>query len=115
MLLSVNLLKNVDYIQICLDTYENEVAEIGSETFFVRVVNPVGETMAVENLGSGVLEKSVSGDKVRYTKAAEVEYDQTAVKTCLDWNPNTSFQEGKYIVEVYNKGFLSGKGTFELK
>ena len=66
--------KNVDYVQVCLDTYENEVAEMGSETFFIRVVNPVGETMAIENLGSGVLEKSVSGDKVRYTKAAEVEY-----------------------------------------
>lgn len=107
--------KNVDYIQLCLDTYENEVAELGSETFFIRVVNPVGETMAVESLGSGVLQKSVSGDKVRYTKAAEVEYDQTPVKTCLDWNPGTAFQSGKYMVEVYNKGFLSGKGTFELK
>lgn len=71
--------------------------------------------MAIETLGSGVLEKSVSGDKVRYTKAAEVEYDQTSIQTCLDWNPGTAFQSGKYIVEVYNKGFLSGKGTFELK
>lgn len=107
--------KNVDYVQVCLDTYENEVAEMGSETFFIRVVNPTGETMAVESLGSGVLEKSVSGDKVRYTKASEVDYDQTSVKTCLDWNPGTAFVSGKYIIEVYNKGFLSGKGTFELK
>lgn len=107
--------KNVDYLQICLDTYENEVANIGSETFFVRVVNPAGETMAVESLGSGILEKSISAEKVRYTKAAEVEYDQTPVKTCLDWNPGVAFQSGKYIVEVYNKGFLSGKSTFELK
>jgi len=107
--------KNVDYVQVCLDTYENEVAEYGSETFFIRVINPGGETMAVETLGSGVLEKSISGEKVRYTKASEVEYDQTPVKTCLDWNPGIAFQSGKYIVEVYNKGFLSGKGTFELK
>ncbi|MBT8221170.1 MAG: hypothetical protein KJP00_15185 [Bacteroidia bacterium] len=107
--------KNVDYIQICLDTYENEVADLGAETFFVRVLTPLGETMAIENLGSGVLEKSASGDQVKYTKAAEVEYDQNPIKTCLDWNPGMAFQSGKYIVEVYNKGFLSGKGTFELR
>lgn len=107
--------KNVDYLQICMDTYENEVANVGNETFFVRVINPAGETMALESLGSGILEKSISAEKVRYTKAAEVTYDQTPVKTCLDWNPGMAFQSGKYIVEVYNKGFLSGKSTFELK
>jgi len=31
------------------------------------------------------------------------------------WEPNTEFQQGEYKVEVYNKGFLAGKGSFELK
>jgi len=105
---------SVDRIRICFDATDNAVVEGGVEKFYVRVINPVGETLAVEDLGSGILTSNMSED-IRYTKVKEIDYNNEETQACMLWEPNTEFQKGKYNVEVYNKGFLAGKGSFELK
>ena len=93
----------------------NEVVKPGIEQFFVRVVNPNGETLAIEDLGSGVIQHAITGEDVRYTQFAETEYNNEEQELCLLWAPSLAFQAGKYDVEVYNKGFLCGKSSFALK
>ncbi|HMQ48013.1 MAG TPA: hypothetical protein PKA00_11515 [Saprospiraceae bacterium] len=107
--------KNVEQLQVCFTTTANEVAEQGVEVFHVRIINPLGETMAVEGLGSGVFTNNKTGDQVRYTKAKEVDYDQKTQDLCIVWAPNQPFQEGNYEIEVYNKGYLAGATTLSLK
>lgn len=107
--------KNVDNLEICFNTTANQVAEPGDEQFFIRIINPVGETMAVEGLGSGVITSSASGEQIRYTKSVDMDFNQKESNLCLSWTPNTAFQPGLYEVEIYNKGYLAGTGTFELK
>jgi len=104
----------VDRIRVCFDATDNLVVEGGVEKFYVRIINPTGETLAVENLGSGILTSSVK-EEIRYTKVKEIDYSNEATQACMLWEPNTEFQQGEYKVEVYNKGFLAGKGSFELK
>ncbi len=106
--------KNVDRLRICFDATENAVVPAGKEYFFVRIINPLGETLAVEGLGSGVLTDAKNQD-VRYTKRKEFEYNNEAMQSCMNWEPNVAFAPGNYEVEVYNKGYLSGKGAFSLK
>ena len=106
--------RSVDRLKICFDASENQVVEPGNEEFYLRVINPQGETMAVEDLGSGVL-KTGNGNEIRYTKVKEFEYDQSEMTSCMIWEPGMAFAKGGYKVEVYNKGFLSGTGTFALK
>ncbi len=108
--------KNVDQLRICFSTEANEIANPGLEKFFVRIINPIGETMAIDDLGSGVLFNKSSGEEIRYTSLTEYDYSNDATEICYDWNPSSgNFQNGKYQVEVYNKGHLSGTSTFELK
>lgn len=107
--------KNVDELEVCFNTTVNEVTEPGVERFFVRIINPLGETMAVENQGSGVMTSQESGEQIRYTQVKEINYDHDAKQVCLVWAPNQPFQEGTYKVEVYNKGHLAGTTSFELK
>ncbi len=107
--------KNIDELEVCFNTTANEVAEPGVEEFFVRIVNPLGETLAIENLGSGTLVNQASGEQVRYTQVKEVDYNRQASTLCMVWAPNQPFQEGEYVIEVYNKGHLAGSSTFELK
>ncbi len=104
----------VDRIRVCFDATDNAVVEGGLEKFYVRVQNPLGETLAVENLGSGVL-TSANNEEIRYTKVKEIDYTNQESEVCMLWEPNTEFQKGEYKIEVYNKGFLAGKGSFELK
>ena len=107
--------KKVDELKICFTTMHNEVVKPGIEQFFVRVVNPNGETLAIEDLGSGAIQHAITGEDVRYTQFAETEYNNEEQELCLLWAPSLAFQAGKYDVEVYNKGFLCGKSSFALK
>ncbi|MEM9921444.1 MAG: hypothetical protein AAF990_25305 [Bacteroidota bacterium] len=107
--------RNIDRLKICFNASQNNVTDAGVERFYIRVLNPLGETLAVEDLGSGVMTNSSTNEEVRYTQVKEVEYNNEEMATCLFWEPNTSFSKGKYDVEIYNKGHLAGTSSFTLK
>lgn len=110
-----NKAKDIDNLQICFNTTVNNVVNGGRENFYVRIINPIGETLAVEDLGSGMLDNKETKEKVRYTKSAQVDYAKSEENVCVNWTPNIPFEKGKYEVQIYNKGFLAGAGNFELK
>jgi regulator of replication initiation timing len=113
---SENSAKSVEQIKVCFTTLSNEVAKAGMERFFVRIVNPKGETLAVESMGSGTIINKKTGEDVRFTKAADLDFKNSEANQCVVWAPtNPSFVSGKYTVEVYNKGYLAGSGTLTLK
>jgi hypothetical protein len=106
--------KNIEVLKICFDAQPNNVAELGAEQFYIRIIDPLGETLAIENLGSGVLQNDMNNTRVRYTRSTEIEYQRETQTACVAWEPNLPFKEGEYLVEVYNKGFLSGSTVFNL-
>jgi len=110
-----NYAKNVDEMKVCFSTTVNELAQNGSELFHIRVINPIGETMAIEEMGSGVFTNSRTQEEIRFTQAKEVEYNQDEGLYCFNWAPGIPFQKGNYDIEVYNKGYLTGQGTCTLK
>lgn len=107
--------KNIDQMQICFTTTSNEVAEHGNETFFIRVINPLGETLAIEDYGSGTFNLTSTNEEVRYTQAKEFSFDGDSENLCATWSPNQPFSQGTYEIEVYNKGYLAGSTTLTLK
>lgn len=107
--------RNVDQLQVCFNTSINEVARQGEEMFFIRIINPNGETQSIESLGSGVFQNNATGESFRFTRTAGVEYDGGVEEVCANWAPGQEFQAGSYKVEVYNKGYLAGETSFELK
>lgn len=107
--------KNIDQLQVCFEASSNQVTESGVEEFFIRIINPLGETMAVEELGSGIFTNNASGEQIRYTKIKDTDYDNDAQNLCMIWAPNQPFQAGNYNVEVYNKGYLAGSSSFKLR
>lgn len=111
-----NSAKSVDQIKVCFTTVENEVAKAGSEKFYVRIINPLGETLAIEDMGSGMLTNKKTGEEVRFTKMEEIDYSNNEAQSCIVWAPaNASFVKGQYQIEVYNKGFLAGTSKLTLK
>jgi myosin heavy subunit len=106
--------KNVDLLKICFKANENAVSDPGNEEFYIRIINPKGETIQVENLGSGIITNVESGDEVAFTKSKELMYTGTDAMSCLSWQSDNEMEKGLYAVEVYNKGYLAGKSTFKL-
>ena len=107
--------KRIDQLKVCFTTMTNELVEPGTEKFYIRIINPKGETIAIDDLGSGALENSITGDKVRFTRVKEYEYSNDETQLCFAWEPGVPFQAGSYDVEIYNKGYLAGTGSFKLK
>jgi regulator of replication initiation timing len=107
--------KNIDLLRFCINTEANAVTPAGAKRFFIRVVNPVGETVAVEDRGSGVLTNKQDNSQVRYTTSGEVAYDNKATNACIDWTLANPLTKGLYEVEIFNNGFLVGKTNFQLK
>jgi myosin heavy subunit len=110
-----NRAKVIDGLKICFDATDNNVVEQGVEQFYIRIINPNGETQALENMGSGVLVNQANNEQIKYTSLKGVKYENKAQNTCMNWQPNIPFQQGTYTVEVYNKGYLAGSSTFALK
>ena len=108
--------KNVDLLQICFTATANEVTNPGVEQFHVRIINPIGETMALDENSAGILIDRATGEEVRYSSIREHDYDNSPAEICFDWAPaNPTFTRGNYQVEVYNKDYFAGKGEFQLK
>ena len=112
----VSRAKAVDKIKVCFTTLDNDVVAAGTERFFIRLINPLGETLAIEDMGSGVFTNKATGEEIRFTQYEEVDYTNEEANSCLYWQPiSLSFMAGDYSVEIYNKGYLAGMGSFNLK
>ncbi len=107
--------KNVDLLNICFETTGNQIVQPGTEEFFVRVINPLGETLAIEEMGSGVLVNALTKEQVRYTKAVDHQYNNDVGEVCVTWDAPATLAKGEYGVQVYNKNYLAGEGKFTLK
>lgn len=107
--------KNVDKLNICFTTEVNEVVEAGEETFYIRIIDPTGAPLAIESLGSGVAKDKKSESEFRYTTSATCNYTNGETNVCGAWQPGQNFVKGKYNVEIYNKGYLVGTSSFNLK
>ena len=107
--------KNIDQLQVCFNTTSNDVTNTGNELFFVRIINPDGVTLAIETLGSGEFRNNATGEAYLYTRTAEIAYENDVQQVCTIWAPGQAFDAGNYKLEVFNKGYLAGSSSFELK
>ena len=105
----------IEGLKICFETLDNPIAQPGDERFYVRIVDPLGATLAIDDLGSGVINERQHDTDVRFTQYRDIDYNQQPTNVCMNWQPGIPFNPGKYSVEVYNKGYLAGASDFMLK
>ncbi len=76
-------------------------------------MNPKGETISVDNQGSGTLQLAESNTQVRYSTKADIDWQQINKNVAVYWKKNIS-TAGIYKVEIYQSGYLIGKGEVKL-
>jgi hypothetical protein len=106
---------NIDRLRICFDADANPVTDPGMEKFFIRVISPIGQTITMEETGDSGILTTADGDQVRFSFTKEMDYNRAAQQVCINWEPGVTFDKGNYQVEVYNKGYMAGAGTFRLR
>jgi len=107
--------KNINLIEVCFTTETNLVTPSGPKEFQVRLIDPLGETVARDDMGSGVLTNKLDNTQVRYTSTGIIEYNNEDTEGCILWKVNDRLPKGMYDVEIYNNGFKVGKGNYKMK
>ena len=105
--------KAAESLRISFQTGQNKVIPNGPLSLYVRVINPKGETISVADQGSGSLQLAESNSQVQYTKKADIDWNQSNKKVTVYWKQNIS-TAGTYKVEIYQTGYLIGKGEVKL-
>lgn len=112
---SVSKAAETDFIEVCFKTTVNKMTEAGTEKFYVRIINPTGETQAIESEGSGVIRNDQTGETIKYSTMAMTQYGNDEKKVCAKFKNPGAFTAGVYQIEVFNKGYLAGTSTLKLK
>lgn len=107
--------KDIDVLRVCFLTETNMVTPSGSKTFYIRIINPQGETISYEDSGSGILTNKLDNSQVRFTTSGNIQYENEDTNACIDWSLPEKLIKGDYKVEMFNNGFPVGKGQFRLK
>jgi hypothetical protein len=106
--------KKMEVLRTCFKTETNVVVPAGDEIFYLRILNPAGETLAADDIGSGTLDDKMTGKSMRYTMSGTLTYNNQDTEACMDWKPSYQPEDGEYTVEIYNKGYKVGSGTFKI-
>ncbi len=111
----VKIGKRADRIKVCFGLLENNVAKPGPQTIFLRIINPAGETIAVEDQGSGTFEDRQHGGETRFTVAETIDYENAPTDLCMHWTDEQGFDKGEYTTELYHNGYIIGSEKIVLK
>jgi len=110
-----NKAKNINMLRTCFLTETNVVTKGGEQEFYIRIIDPVGETIADSNGGAGVLTNKLDNTQVMYTTSGSIDYQNEDTRGCISLSLSEKIIKGIYDVEIYNNGFMVGKGDFKLK
>ena len=106
--------KATEELKVSFETGINKVLDPGKISLYVRIINPKGETIAVKEMGSGIIPAAdASAKPVEYTKKADIYYSQSNKKVVMYWDRYVS-TPGMYRVEVYQSGKVVGRGAVHL-
>lgn len=105
--------KAAESIKITFETGENKILPVGTVSLYVRVINPKGETISVDSQGSGIMTLADSDLKIQYSTKADIDWNQANKKVSVYWKQFIS-TPGTYKVEIYQSGYLTGKGEVTL-
>jgi hypothetical protein len=111
--MKVRRAKNTEALKISFETGENQVLDAGNVSVYVRIINPKGETIAVNDMGSGLMNESQSGKPMLYTQKADIDWNNASKTVTLYWGQNIKYP-GVYKVELLQNGYLIGKSEIKL-
>jgi len=104
---------SVDLLDLCFTMVPNEIADKGVEKFIIKLIGPDGVTIHQQQ--ASTFKKEADGTESKYTFSTNYSSPSKDEKVCAKYEPKVELQKGTYNIEIYNKGYLTGKGSFKLR
>jgi len=106
--------KRVNKLVISFDV-NNRIAQPGTADIYVCVLGPDGKNIVTRDSAANTFTTRDEGDK-SYTAKVPVELETGKKKNVeFSFMPGADFQQGKYLIQIYQNGFKIGEGVRELK
>lgn len=105
--------KHINSLKIEFSVAPNKIALVETKTVYMQLKEPSGNTLYDLALGSGEFENK--GSKLYYTLKKDVIYERDGIDIEMIYDQPTTYQSGKYTIEVYCEGNVIGSGSFLVK
>ena len=105
--------KNIQKLKFCFTLEENKFADAGKRDVFVQVIDPKGQTISIESLGSGVT--TVNTNQSQYTVKQEIEFKNDPQDYCTYWGKDTPFDPGIYHIVLSTEGYNLGEKDLHIR
>ncbi|MDR0729516.1 MAG: hypothetical protein LBF19_05275 [Prevotellaceae bacterium] len=103
---------NTSKLRTCVTLIENDIADPGPRSVFVRVKGPDGILMTPSE--NNIFR--VEDGQLIYSAVREVDYQGQDIEVCVFYGSNNEkFAKGAYTVDVFSGGVLLGSGQALLK
>lgn len=104
----------MDGLKIVFTIQENSLAKTGEKVFYFKIINPKGETLYMEERGSGQFE--IAGGKDVFTFKETLDFQNSPDEIFkIYWAKGSPFEKGTYKLQIYNDGVKSGEKTFTIQ
>ncbi len=98
-----------DKIRVCFTIAKNTLVGAGDKELYVQVLDPKNNVL-------GANQQIEFGDQVlNYSVISKFNYENKNLNICEFVGPNEEFEEGRYIVNVFNKAQMISSSEFTLK
>jgi len=106
--------KHVDKLLISF-VVDNRIVQPGPLDIYVCIIGPDGNTIIADSTVSSTFTTREEGDK-KFTSKVTVSLEAAKQKVVeFGFKPSSHFQQGTYLIQIYNNGFKIGEGTRVLK
>ncbi len=107
--------KKAERVRIRFTVNANPVVPSGEETFHIKITDPGGTTLYLDNQKSGTAQEK-GGKEFRYSTVADCTYSQSETEASTTWEQEGQrLAKGTYTVEVFNRGRKVGDASFKVK
>ena len=103
--------KKTKKIQICFSVLGNSIAESGSKTAYIQIINQEGSILRDYNSRKTVLKN----DTIDCTTITDFNYQNTTIDHCFEWQRTNILTEGYYLINVIIDQRIVAQTTLKLK
>lgn len=103
--------KRADKIRVCFTVAKNKLVQAGDQELYIQVIDPKNNTL-------GLNQQVQFGEKVvNYSMVSKFNYENNNLNICefVTSVGGADFEEGRYVVNVFNERDLVSSSEFTLK
>ncbi|WP_299779400.1 chromosome partitioning protein ParA [uncultured Formosa sp.] len=103
--------RRADKLRVCFTVAKNSLVQAGDQELYIQVIDPKNNVM-------GVNEQIIFGEKsLNYSLISRFNYENTSLNVCefVTAKGDNKFEEGRYVVNVFNEKDLVSSSEFTLK